>query len=196
MIFLAAIFAYFIGSIPTGFLIYRMSEKKDIRGQGSQSTGATNILRLKGWKFALPVAAFDILKGFIPTFLALKYFPEKRVALVCAFLAVLGHCFPVFIKFRGGKGVATTVGAYAALALNPLLSALAVFILTIALTRYVSLGSLLASSSFPLLAYLFKEDAEVMVLSLAIFLLILIRHRGNVQRLIQGKERKLGERIQ
>lgn len=192
---LFVLLAYLIGSFPTGFVFFRLSEKKDIRQFGSQSMGATNVLRLKGWKYALSVMIVDIFKGFLPVFLAMRLFSDQTFALVCGFMAVLGHCFPVYIKFRGGKGVATTVGMFAAVALKPLLFMLVIFVAVAALTRYVSLGSLLASMSFPAFAFLFKEEKEILWLGLAIFLLIAFKHRSNIRRLLAGNEKKLGEKI-
>jgi glycerol-3-phosphate acyltransferase PlsY len=191
---LFALFSYLFGSFPTGYILYYLSEKKDIRGYGSQSIGATNILRLKGWIFAIPVIFVDILKGFIPVFLALKLFPDKRFALLCGFLAVLGHCFPLYIKLKGGKGVATSVGVYLVLAFKPLLIGIGVFLIVIALTRYVSLGSIMAMLSLPLSIYFIQGNREVAILSIAIFLLIVIRHGGNIRRLVDGNERKFGEK--
>lgn len=191
---LFALFSYLFGSFPTGYILYYLSEKKDIRGYGSQSIGATNIFRLKGWIFAIPVIFVDILKGFLPVFLALKLFPDKRFALLCGFLAVLGHCFPLYIKLKGGKGVATSVGVYLVLAFKPLLIGIGVFLIVIALTRYVSLGSIMAMLSLPLSIYFIQGNQEVAILSIAIFLLIVIRHGGNIRRLVDGNERKLGEK--
>jgi glycerol-3-phosphate acyltransferase PlsY len=191
---LFAILSYLFGAFPTGYLLFYISEKKDIRARGSQSIGATNVLRLKGWAFAIPVIIVDILKGFLPVFLALKLFPDVRVAFLCGFLAVLGHCFPIYIKFKGGKGVATTVGVYLALAIKPLLIGIGVFLLVIALTRYVSLGSLMAMTSIPVSLFLMQENIEVVILSIAILFLIVIRHGGNIHRLVHGNERKLGEK--
>lgn len=191
---LFALFSYLLGAIPAGYIIYRLSERKDIRGFGSQSTGATNILRLKGWKYALFVGVFDIFKGFVPVFLALKVFPDKKFVLTCAFLAVLGHCYPIYIKFKGGKGVATTVGVYAALAIKPLLITLPVFLLVVVITRYISLGSLLSALSFPFFVYLLEGDIMVVYLSVVIFFLIAFQHRSNIIRLLKGNERKLGEK--
>lgn len=188
------VLSYLLGSFPTGYILYFLCEKKDIRGFGSQSIGATNMLRLKGWIFALPVIFIDVLKGFLPVFLALKFFPDERLALSCGFLAVLGHCFPVFIKFKGGKGVATSVGVYLIIAPKPLLIGIAIFLILIIVTRYVSLGSILAMLSLPIVIYLIQGDVETTVLSFAIFLLVAIRHGGNIHRLIQGNERKLGEK--
>ncbi|UCE40024.1 MAG: glycerol-3-phosphate 1-O-acyltransferase PlsY [Candidatus Aminicenantes bacterium] len=191
---LFAILSYLFGAFPTGYILYYLCEKKDIRAYGSQSIGATNMLRLKGWLFALPVIFMDILKGFLPVFLALKLFPDKRFALLCGFLAVLGHCFPIYIKLKGGKGVATAVGVYLALALLPLFIGIGVFLIIIALTRYVSLGSILAMLSMPFSIYFVQGNQDNAILSIAIFLLIVIKHGGNVRRLIDGNERKLGEK--
>lgn len=191
---LFAVSSYLFGALPTGYILYYISEKKDIRRYGSQSIGATNILRLKGLLFAIPVIFVDILKGFLPVFLALKLFPDKRFALLCGFLAVLGHCFPVYIRFKGGKGVATSVGVYLALAFKPLFIGIAIFLIVIALTRYVSLGSILAMLSLPLSTYFIQGNLEVAVLGIAIFILIVIKHGANIHRLVGGNERKLGEK--
>ncbi len=191
---LFAVASYLFGAFPTGYILYYLSEKKDIRGFGSQSMGATNVLRLKGWFYAIPVIIVDILKGFLPVFFALKLFPDKRFALLCGFLAVLGHCFPIYIKFKGGKGVATSVGMYSSLAFTPLLVGIAVFVIVIALTRYVSLGSILAMLSMPISIYFIQGNLDIAILGIAIFLLIVIKHGDNIRRLVDGKERKFGEK--
>lgn len=191
-----ALFSYLFGSLPTGYILFSISEKKDIRSFGSRSTGATNVLRLKGWIYALPVILMDVIKGFLPVFLALRLFPDKKFALLCGFLAVLGHCFPVYIKFRGGKGVATAVGVFLALAVKSLLICIAIFLLVILLTRYVSLGSILAMLSLPISIFIIQGDIEKTLLGFAVFLLVALRHTGNIQRLIKGSERKLGEKVQ
>ena len=92
---LFAVLSYLVGSFPTGYLLYYLSEKKDIRGYGSHNIGATNVLRLKGWFFAVPVIFIDVMKGFLPVFLATRLFPDLRFVALCGFLAVLGHCFPI-----------------------------------------------------------------------------------------------------
>ena len=189
------IFSYLIGSIPAGYILYKISDKKDIRKFGSQATGATNILRLKGWTYAIPVALFDIFKGFFSVYFALKLFPDNRWALLCGFLVVLGHCFPIFIKFKGGKGVATAVGVYAALSPISLLCSLGIFVATVFLTRYVSLGSLVAMFFYPIFVLYFTGEYTVAILGFAIYGLILLRHAGNIKRLLAGKERKLGDKI-
>ena len=191
---LFGVFSYLLGSFPSGYIFFYLRNKKDIRTLGSQATGATNVFRLIGWKFALPVIVIDLLKGYLPVFLALKLFQDKPLALICAFLAVLGHCFPVYIKFRGGKGLATTFGVYAALAFKPALLSLVIFLIVIAISRYVSLGSLFAALSYPLFIFLFKEEGGILYLSLILFHLIMFMHRSNIKRLIKGTERKLGEK--
>ena len=187
--------AYFVGSIPSGFLIFRLGGSKDIREFGSRSTGATNVLRLKGWRYALPVLVIDVLKAALPVWLVLRAFPADRwVAFGVTLMVVLGHCFPVFIGFKGGKGVSTAMGSYAVLATVPFLFSLAVFAGVIAATRYVSLGSLLATLSFPLIVYFGRGDSSLAALGLAVFAVIAVRHAANIRRLFKGQERKLGQR--
>ncbi len=194
MILLMVLFSYFLGAFPTGYLVYMLSEKKDIRKFGSGNIGATNVLRLLGWKKAVPVIFADVLKGVIPTLLALYALPDEKWALACGFAAVLGHCFPLYLKFKGGKGMATTIGVYAVLDWPVLLIMLGLFFLVIALTRYVSLGTLIAAIAFPAAALLFREDMMLFYLGFAVFLIIAFQHRSNIQRLLKGIEHKLGEK--
>ncbi len=186
--------SYLLGSVPTGYLLVRLAGRKDVRDLGSGSTGATNVLRVKGWKAALPVALFDVLKGFLPAFLALRWSSDPAFAALCGLLAVVGHCFPFSIGFRGGKGVATSLGAYAAIAFTPCLASLGVFVLAVALTRFVSLGSILGSVAFPVLLLATGGPRGVFGVSLGIAALIVFQHRGNIARLAAGTERKLGRR--
>jgi len=189
-----ALFVYLLGTIPTGYIIFRITEKKDIRKYGSFNTGATNVLRLKGWKYALPVLIIDVLKGAIPVYFALILFPDKTFVSTCAFLVVFGHCFPFYLRFNGGKGIATSLGVFAVLAFKPFLLTFAILSLAIAITRFVSLGSILSVLSFPFFAYLLQIETEIVYSSILIFLLVFLRHWNNIQRLFQGKERKLGEK--
>jgi len=188
------LFSYLFGAIPTGYVFFWISDRKDIRNFGSGSTGATNLLRVKGWKLALPAMVIDILKGVVPVFLALTLFSDLKVVVLAGFLAVCGHCFPVYLKFKGGKGVATTTGVFVTLAFKPCLISVAIFIIIIAISRYVSLGSLLSALSYPFLIIIFNKGEEILFLSIAVFVLIAARHSGNIKRLIQGTERKLGEK--
>jgi glycerol-3-phosphate acyltransferase PlsY len=190
------LFSYLFGAIPSGYIAFRISERRDIRKHGSGSTGATNLLRLKGLKWTIPVALFDIFKGVFPVYLSLKIFDDQNLALLCAFLAVFGHCFPIYLKFKGGKGVATALGAYIVLFFKPILPAFAVFVIVIVLTRYVSLGSLSAAFSYLLFALFFSGDKNLVILTIVIFFLIAIRHHGNIKRLINGEEKKLGRKVE
>ncbi len=192
---LFVIVSYLLGAIPTGYLAFRMSEKKDIREFGSRNTGATNVMRLKGLKLAVPVLLFDLLKGFLPAFLAVRLFGDPLLGLIASFAAVIGHCYPVYIRFRGGKGVAATVGAFAAVALQPFLFSLAVFIGTVALTRYVSLGSILAAMSYPLFVVLTGGNAVTAIWGAGLAVLVVFKHSENIRRLRAGRERKLGEKV-
>ena len=192
---ISALLSYLIGSVPTGYIFFYLSEKKDIRHFGSQATGATNVLRLKGWKYGLAVFAGDFLKGLLPVYAVLKIFNDLNLAVVCGFLVVVGHCFPIYLNFKGGKGVATTIGIFSLLALKPLLISLLLFLMVTSITRYVSLGSLLAVLNLPLSAFLFRADYKVIVLGIAVFIVVGFRHKSNIWRLVQGKERKIGERI-
>jgi glycerol-3-phosphate acyltransferase PlsY len=191
---LFAVASYLVGSIPTGYLLVRAADRSDIRRAGSRSTGATNVLRVKGLKYAAPVMIIDVLKGYLPAFLGLVLFHDPFVAGLAGFLAVVGHCFPFSIGFRGGKGVATSAGVFIALAVPPTLASLAVFILAVALTRFVSLGSILAALAFPFFVLLFRGPRGVFIWSLAIAILVILRHKDNVRRLLGGTERKLGEK--
>ena len=189
-----AVLSYLVGSIPTGYLLVRWTGRKDVRQFGSRSMGATNVLRVKGFKIALLVAVIDVLKGFLPAFLALRFTGDPVFAALCAFLSVVGHCFPFSIGFRGGKGMATSLGAYAAIAWQPCAVGVVVFGLVAGLTRLVSLGSILGSLAVPVSVLAFGGPMGVVAWSLAISALVVFQHRGNIRRLLKGKERKLGVR--
>lgn len=186
---------YLFGAIPTGFLLVKIAARKDIREIGSGSTGATNVLRYGGWKLALPVMVVDLLKGFVPVFLAINFFADLRLAVLCLLAAVIGHCYPVYVGFRGGKGVATTVGGFLYLAPLPLLISLGLTLLMLILFRFVSLAALSGLLSFPVFVLLISGNKFLFWSGLVFFLIILFRHKKNIKRLISGTERKFGERL-
>ena len=192
---LLAVASYLAGSIPTGYLLVRLTARKDIRELGSRSMGATNVLRVKGWNTALIVAAIDVLKGFLPAFFVLRSSGDPVFAALCAFLSVVGHCFPFSIGFKGGKGVATSLGAYAAIAWQPCLGSIGLFFIALGLTSYVSLGSILGSLAYPPLLLAFGAPKGAVLISLAVTALVVFQHRENIGRLINGTERKLGEKL-
>jgi acyl phosphate:glycerol-3-phosphate acyltransferase len=197
---IVAIVGYGFGSIPSGVLVGRLAGFGDPRAGGSGKTGATNILRTMGPGAAAAVAASDILKGAIPVLLAhWLIFPGQPWAEVLAGLAAMvGHNYSVFIGFSGGRGVAT--GAGASLAIQPLVLLLGVivFIIPIASTRYVSLGSILGAASLPLIDAMFVATGHDSYPHLVFYVLtaafIIYSHRDNVMRLLAGTERKLGQR--
>lgn len=191
---LFAVASYLLGSIPTGYLLVRAADRNDIRRFGSRSTGATNVLRVKGLRYALPVVAVDVAKGFLPVFLGIRIFHDPALAALCGLLAAFGHCFPFSIGFKGGKGMATSMGVYAALAWPPFFASLALFVVTVAVSRFVSLGSVLAAASFPFFLLLLHGPRSAFVWSLAIAVLVIFKHKDNIGRLAGGTEAKLGEK--
>jgi acyl phosphate:glycerol-3-phosphate acyltransferase len=194
-ILLVSILGYLIGSISFSYLIAKKIKKIDIRTQGSGNAGATNTLRVLGWGPAITVLLLDASKGIIAVLLSYLFGVEGWVAFLAGLFAIVGHNWPVYYGFRGGKGVATTIGVFAILVFIPTLIAGIVAILTIAFTRYVSLGSLLLMVLAPLLTVLFGTyDVSYVVLATVISLLSLWRHRTNIHRLIKGTESKIGQK--
>lgn len=198
---LVLIAAYLLGSIPFGYLVVRAKEGADVRATGSGGTGATNVSRRAGKLAGVVTLLLDALKGALAVLLArwllTDDFGVNWWVAVASFLAVLGHCFPIWLGFRGGKGVATGVGVF--LSLYPLAVACAavVFIIVVALTRYVSLGSILATAAFPLFVWLlslsFNQRADLApVITAAIIAgaLIILMHHANIGRLLRGTESK------
>jgi acyl phosphate:glycerol-3-phosphate acyltransferase len=187
--------AYLLGSISFAVLLVRVKTGTDIRAEGSGNAGATNVLRAHGKKLALLVALADVAKGAGAVLLMRLVTADPVWTAAAGVAAVLGHVFPVFYGFRGGKGVATAVGAFLVLAPLALLCCLAVFILVVALTRYVSLGSVIAMVLLPPVAgLLFRAPRSVVVAASVTALVVVLKHLGNLKRLALGQERKLGAR--
>ncbi len=190
--------SYLIGSIPTAVWVGKWFFKLDIREHGSGNAGATNTVRVLGPKAGIPVLIFDITKGWFPVFMASlihwSYPPETVVYIQILFgiAAVLGHVYPVFAGFRGGKGVGTLAGMSIGLFPLAFLSSLLTFILVIVLTRYVSLGSIAAGIAFPVfLVFVFKNDSTpLLILGLFASVFIIYTHRSNIRKLIKGTENK------
>jgi acyl phosphate:glycerol-3-phosphate acyltransferase len=183
------VFSYLLGSIPFGYLIFYFSEGKDIRTLGSGNIGATNVLRSKGKLAGMLTLALDMIKGAVPVIYGLSHFDLPWFVLLGALAVLLGHVFPVFLKFRGGKGVASLVGVFLVFYYPSLLVFLAVFLLTLKLTRYVSLASLLATTAL-FFCILFTQVVETAMVVFAMLLLIAFRHRANIRRLLAGTENK------
>lgn len=181
------VFAYVLGSIPTGFLLGLLSGV-DVRQAGSGNVGATNVARVVGRRQGLLTLLADVAKGFIPSYLSVHLNFDLAVTSGVAFAAFLGHLYPVFLKFQGGKGVATALGIF--LSLAPLATAVVVFVFFFVamVGRTVSLASLVAAGFAPIAFWFFSYSPLLVWLSLLIGLLIVFRHRGNIQRLISGVE--------
>jgi glycerol-3-phosphate acyltransferase PlsY len=190
---LLVIVAYLLGSISFAVVLVRATTGKDIRAEGSGNAGATNVLRAHGKKLALFVALLDVAKGAAAVLLMRLLTADPLWGALAGVAAILGHVFPIFYAFRGGKGVATAVGAFAVLAPLALLCCLAVFVVVVALTRYVSLGSVIAMVLLPPVAgLLFHAPRAVVTGSAVTALLVVFKHLGNLKRLALGQERKLG----
>jgi glycerol-3-phosphate acyltransferase PlsY len=189
--------SYLLGAIPTSYLAGRLVRGIDLREHGSRNLGATNLYRVLGWRYAVPVGLLDAAKGFIPVVaFAPRVSPSDLFALVCGLTAVLGHAFSVFVGFKGGKGVATAAGVMLGLAPVALAVATAVWIALVFTTGYVSLGSIAAAAVFPIAVLLFDRPAEprMLWLDVAVAAAIIWFHRGNIQRLLKGTENRFGRR--
>ena len=189
--YLMPIAAYLLGSVPFALVIGRLSCGIDIRTQGSGNTGATNVARLCGLKWGLTALALDIAKGAIPVLVGQALGLGWQALSATALAAILGHVYTVFLKFKGGKAVATTIGAFLALAWLPTLAAVAACVGVIAATRYVSAGSLTLAVGLPLACWTLGAP-QYGPLALAIAALLFWRHRANLGRLLRGEESKLG----
>ena len=184
--------AYLIGSIPFGYLIGRM-RGIDVRTVGSKNIGATNVYRTVGHKWGFLAFFCDFLKGFLPAFLALRLASDVSANLpVCVGLAcVIGHTLTVFMKFRGGKGVATAFGMMVALATVPALLAFAVFVVTVWLSHYISLGSMLAAAALAALVWVFPCVLPMRIIAALVAVFVIYKHKSNIQRLVHGCENKI-----
>lgn len=197
-VFLGVAVSYLIGSIPTAFIVGK-AHGLDIREHGSGNVGATNVYRVVGKAWGILSLILDALKGFIPVFFApylieQAALPADQLQMIFGVTAILGHMFPVWLKFRGGKGVATGLGVMLGLIPAPTLSALGIFIVTVALSRMVSLGSILAAASLVALYPVFYSVEATLprfIFVGIIVLFIIFKHKANIRRIIRGEELKI-----
>ncbi|MGI8818150.1 MAG: glycerol-3-phosphate 1-O-acyltransferase PlsY [Gemmatimonadales bacterium] len=189
--------SYFVGAIPTSYLLSRFLAGIDLRQHGSGNLGATNLYRVLGWKYAIPAAAADIAKGAIPVLIfAPQVSTSQLFALGCGVAAILGHVFSVFVGFKGGKGVATAAGVMLGLAPLALTAVAVVWAMLVRLTGYVSVASIAASALLPLAVYLLEDTTSPALLWIAAAIAagVIILHRRNIQRLVKGTENRFGRR--
>lgn len=196
--FTAIAASYLLGSLSFAVIVSKLFGLNDPRTYGSKNPGATNVLRSGNKAAAITTLILDALKGFVPvllaTYFASRFGLSRATIALCGLAAFLGHLYPVFFGFKGGKGVATAVGVLLALHWPAAIAALIAFALLVAAFRYVSLGSMVASV-VALFYWLFNEGADMTALVLLIISgLLIYRHRGNIDNLLNGKERKLGEK--
>lgn len=187
---LVAILSYTIGSIPFSYLVPRWLGKIDIRKHGSGNAGATNVFRTLGLKVGFWAFLGDFLKGLVPTLIAHQILGINYAVLAAAF-AVLGHCYSVWLNFKGGKGIATSAGAILILLPEAFLILLVLQFALIFIVKYMSVASISSASSLPIIAYLFDKPTEVFLFSAGLGAFVIFKHKDNIKRLIQGKENKL-----
>lgn len=195
--------AYLLGSIPVGWVLMRIFRRQDIRSVGSGNIGATNVLRSGGKGLGLATFVLDVLKGATAVYLGgllgahlLPDVPVRNLQALAALCAVLGHVFPVWLRFRGGKGVATGFGVFLVCAPWAALAAIALFFVVLGITRYVSLGSILGALSFPIFAWftVSPRSAFFIAVQISVSLLIVAKHHENIRRLFRGTENRIGAR--
>ncbi len=204
---LLLLLGYLIGSLPTGYLVGRI-KGVDIRKVGSGNIGATNVLRVLGVKLGVLVLLIDICKGILACFLGayllqqistqtalvpVKITTDPALVLLLGGIgAILGHSFTCWLKFRGGKGVATTAGVFLAVVPIPTAIVVGIFLLVTWISRYVSLGSICAAIALPLCVYFFHASTALIVLTTLCAIVVIVRHKSNIRRLIAGTENKIG----
>jgi len=182
---------YLIAAIPTGIVLARVMGYEDVRDKGSGNIGATNVYRVAGKLPGFLTLVGDILKGLLPL-LACKTWlapTPTQLGMACA-MAIVGHCYPIYLKFRGGKGIATALGIFLVISPTAVLGAAIVFGFTVAISRFISLGSVLAAMSAPLLVLMLNEPQPIFLATLFIAALIVWRHRSNIKRLMDGSENR------
>lgn len=196
-IILLIILAYLIGSIPTSVWIGKWFYKVDVRTKGSGNAGATNTIRVLGWKAGIPVLLFDVFKGWFAVYMSNFILSDVytggqfiNIKIVFAVAAVIGHIFPVYVRFKGGKGVATLLGVGIALFSYSVLVAVGVFVIVLVISRIVSISSIIASIFFPfIVVFIFNvNNLSLIIMSIAVAVFIPLTHLKNIKRLIKGEE--------
>ncbi len=190
MIYALYLISFLSGSIPFGYILYKLFRREDIRGKGSGNIGATNVLRSGGIWIGTVVGILDISKAAIPAFICLKNYGQLQGA-ICGLMAVIGHCFTPFLSFKGGKGVSTYIGS--SLFLTPISLALSVliFLSSAFITGIVSAGSLLLAASLPILSLILYKSLRMAIIQLLGTVVIYIRHKENIKRILNKGESKI-----
>jgi glycerol-3-phosphate acyltransferase PlsY len=191
-IVLYLLLTYVVGSIPTGYLIVKKMKGIDIRTVGSGNIGATNVNRVMGTKWFIVVLLLDAIKGFLPVLFSVILFKDMPlVPILSGIAAILGHTFTIFLNFKGGKGVATSLGVFFALAPISIISCLIIFLIVLYLFKYVSLGSIIAAVLFPAFVFIYGEGGYlnlILIFAFAAAVFIFYMHKENIKRLMNGTE--------
>jgi glycerol-3-phosphate acyltransferase PlsY len=186
-----ALFGYLLGSVPTGLLLTKLFSKIDPRKTGSKNIGATNIFRTAGKSLGMATLIGDLLKGTLPVFFAIQWGESDLWIAIAGLTPVLGHIFPIFLGFKGGKGVATALGVYLVISPIAVFIELLFFAGIVWKWRFISLGSITCATTIPILIAYFRSDSQAyFIISVIIAGLILYRHQSNISRLLQGTENK------
>ncbi|HZJ83911.1 MAG TPA: glycerol-3-phosphate 1-O-acyltransferase PlsY [Syntrophomonadaceae bacterium] len=194
VIILIIISAYIIGSIPFSLLVGKFIAGVDIRQRGSGNIGATNVLRTLGTGGAILALLGDLLKGLVATWLGMLV-GGPGLAAICAILVIIGHCYSVFLAFKGGKGVATSAGIMLYLMPKVVVILLVTFVIVVALSKYVSLGSITVATLFPVMAVLLSYSNVYIIMSFVMAIIVVFQHRENIVRLRNGKENRIGQKV-
>ena len=193
---MVALISYLIGCFPSAYFLGKMYKNIDIRNYGSGNSGSTNALRVMGTKFGILTLALDVVKGIVAVLIGRAILGDQG-ALISGVLVVIGHNFPIFLKFKGGKGVATSIGVLMMLTWQTALTVVIIGVITIIITRYVSLGSILGGISAPITTVLVMKaiDKPLFVTVVILASLLIVRHKDNIKRLCKGEENKFGNKI-
>ena len=205
ILFLIFIICYLIGSIPFGLILTKLFDNNDLRNIGSGNIGATNVLRTGNKTLALLTLILDLSKSFIPLFIFFKLYPHPVIndffnliivdkiflILVFGYFFVLGHCFPIWLKFKGGKGIATSLGIILSIDFFIGLCLLTIWILVFLIFKISSLSALISSTSFPILIFFKYEKVNLLYLSILLTIFVFFTHRANIIRLLKKEEKKI-----
>lgn len=195
LVYFLIVFSYLLGSIPNALWIGKVFKNKDIRKYGSGNIGATNAARVLGYGYGIMTLILDVLKGLVPLYIATKLYPENYILhVLVAMGSIIGHSYSIFLKFKGGKAVATSLGVFIILSFKSVLLLLIIFILIVVITGYVSLASMTVASLLFIVVYIFNHNIVYTIFAIFIGLLVIYRHKSNIHNLINKTEAKFTDK--
>lgn len=196
---IVCLLSYLIGAIPFAYILVKLFKGIDLRNVGSGNVGTTNATRVLGWKKGVLVFILDILKGALPVFITTIIFDDKVLftgspnlaPILAGMAAICGHIWTLFLRFKGGKGVATSAGVFLVLLPIPFLIIFFLFFISVWISKYVSLGSISAAAAFPVLTFVLNPNWDLRIVTILIAILVIVKHRSNIIRLINGEENRI-----